>query len=305
MGQHKKAHELMAFNSFRNVSWRPDIELALLTALHYENYDEYPINDALKSDLLHNTNGAHYNFSPPHQLFKLLGSLFQDSKTKLSEADVLLLKSDYIYPLIFLTAGWHEAGLELKDPGVIPANLPSWVPFTYTQSIKVLKGNQAALDFALKQTRTPELTLLIGEMQIALGQDNEGVQELESLSKEETPVGFKAAWSLAVLAIEKNELEKAQSLINENAQLKNHPVGKELLAQIYLKQGKKDEARSIYREIEDKSYEAKSYQASAYLEEGNLEKAKTLYEALLREFPGNPDFQANYQLILKELQKEK
>jgi hypothetical protein len=157
-----------------------------------------------------------------------------------------------------------------------------------------------ALEYATKQKPTPALNLLIGELLIAGGSPDAGLEKLTPLVDLPTDVGFRASWLVSLLQMERGQYDQAREMINAHPKLAQDILGKEALARIALMQGDTALADKLYSGIESQSWEAKSYLARKAYEDKNYPRAKELTELLLQEFPNNVLLRQNYQKIVEE-----
>ena len=208
-----------------------------------------------------------------------------------------LLKSPIAFSALYAAGGWYGASLKLNFPEVVPDEMPSWVPFTLTQALRVIKGNNAALQYALKQPSSDEINFLKGEIYSSLNQDNEAEKLLVPLAKNLTPIGIKSAWDLVDLYIKQNKPDEAQAIINMNSSLKESVLGKELSARIAVIQGNNDKALELFSSIVSESYEAKAYLANYYMKNDEWTKAEALILDLLKQYPNSPQIQKLYQQL--------
>lgn len=211
-----------------------------------------------------------------------------------------LLTGKDAFTACFLAAGWLESALAFNTTKVLPEDSPEWLSYGLTQAIRYNRSTMAALEFATKQKPSPALNMLIGELLIAGGSPDAGLEKLLTLSQQTDDIGFRSAWLTALLYIERQQYDQAVEMINTHPRLAQDIVGKEALARIALLRGNTDEADKLYSELENESWEAKSYLARKAYENKNYKRAKELTEALLLEFPNNALIQKNYQKILEE-----
>lgn len=300
------AKELIAFNGFRKQSYRPDLEIATVLAINYQTNHEISLEEPFRSDLLVPPSPILQIWTPPHQLFQELSSLLKNPDQEIDPALKKLLLSSEIFQAIFAAGGWYEAGLYLNPLKTIPKDYPSWLPYTITQALRIVRGNEEALLFAKEQPSSDELNYLIGEMQFALGDTKLAEESLLKIKDKNGAMGFKAAWALARLYKANKQTDKALAIINSNEMLLQNPVGKEIKASIALSQGNKEEATQIYSQIANQSFEAKAFLADEAFKAKKYEDAKSWVRDLLLEFPDNPQYQQMWrQIELEESNKNK
>lgn len=294
-----EAWELLQFNPFSIQSWDRDLEILLRKVLTYRKIGTFSIDEPAAQAVATDKDVKN---KPVHPYYTEIDKLSAKGAepSKMSSSLEKLIQSKLAIPSCFLASGWLEAALALNTPSIIPADFPDWVAFGYTQAIRQSRGVQAALEFATKQTPTPPLQLLIGELLIASGSPDAGVEQLKNLASQDTDVGFRAAWLLGLLYIEQKQYDLAKQIIASQPRLAKDTSGKEMLARVAILEGKNDLADKLYGELEDKSLEAKSYLARKAFLEKNWKRARDLTEALLREYPTNTLLRENLQHISEE-----
>lgn len=308
-GNEKEAWNLLQYNPFEKLSWDPDLEAALKRILAFRKsktfiFDQSSIaSKNINSELSFKTEARTIESPLFTQLENLSKAdhLEKEKKPIKVPADLeALLLSQEVFSAAFLSAGWMEAAIQLHAINFIPDNFPDWVAYGYTQALRMNEGNLKALEFATLQRPTPKISLLIGEILLSEGNLNAGMEQLSKMSKENSDIGFRAAWLLSLSYIEKKEYDKAKTTIEEQPRLAQDVLGKETLARIALLEGKEDLADQLYSKIEDKSAEAKSYLARRAFQEKNWKKARELTETLLKEFPNNPLLHENLKKITEQ-----
>lgn len=199
--------------------------------------------------------------------------------------------------LVFLTAGWLRAGLELIGDTVWTAETPAWVPYAVTQARRLEYGAADALAYATRQPPAAELRLLIGELRLATGDVERGRQELRSLATFKGPVGYRAAWLAGSAALERGQHAEVAEIVSGQPLLKDQAVGQELLAKSALAQGQTNRATEIYTAIADASIEARAYLARLAFARRDWKTARELTEALLMVMPGELALRRNLEQI--------
>ncbi len=334
-----KAWELLEYNHFNPVSWNSDLETALKRILNYRKNGSIVLSDnqlnssqqgykgdkgseesskpashsddntKIASDKARQTDSSAQALeTEEHPFFTQLQELAVKAKANPSEAALpsdiqKLLTGKDAYSAAFLAGGWLEAAIDFNEYKVIPEGYPVWMAYGLTQAFRYNKDNLAALEFATRQIPTPTMTLLIGELLIANGSPDAGLEKLLPLVDMKDDVGFRASWLVALLYAEQQKYDKAIAMITSHPQLANNILGRESLARIALLQGKTEEADKLYSALESDSWEAKSYLARKAYNEQNWKRAKELTEALLREFPNNMLLRENYEKILEQESK--
>lgn len=302
------AWELLQYNTFAGQSWNPDLETLLRKVLTYRKIGTFYIDAAAPgAALAEEVPTAPNKNKLTHPLFVEVesSSVRGADAGKMTPAVKELLTSDLAISSCFLIVGWLEAALDLApQPIAIPEDMPEWLAFDYAQAIRAVNGVPAALEFAKKQKPSPSLRMLIGELLIASGDRDAGAEKLRELSAIDSDVGFRSAWLLSLLYLEKKQYDQARAVIKSLPRLANHSLGKESLARIALFEGNQDEAEKLYRELEATSWEAKSFLARKAFQDKDYKHALELTEALLRQFPANTVLRENYQRVQEELKKQ-
>ncbi len=331
--QDDKAWELIQYNSFNPVSWSPELETMIKRILAYrktgslilaeeakkphgldeEDTPKQTLTPAATTPIATQTptkgpddqeGAAATQTTSQHpfyiQLQNLAKSEQKGEKDVVPESLKKLLTGKDAFTAAFLAAGWLEAALALNSAKVLPDDSPEWFSYGLTQAIRFNRGTMPALEFATKQKPTPALNMLIGELLISSGSPDAGLEKLLALANQNDDIGFRAAWLVTLLYIERQQFDKAIEMIQSHPALAQNVIGREALARIALLQGKIEEADQQYSALEAESWEAKSYLARKAYEDKNFKRAKELTEALLIEFPNNILIQKNYQKILDD-----
>lgn len=310
-GKEDKAWEMLQYNHFHPMSWSPELETTLKRILNYRRSGTLVLPDVLaskgttpvaqpKQGSSTDTTNLGSNVQKHPFLVELETYSAPDNASNLPENLVALLKGKDAFAAAFLANGWLQAALDLSSGGVLPSDAPDWLAYGFTQAYRYNKGNMPALEYATKQKPTPALNLLIGELLIANGSPDAGMEKLTPLVDDTTDVGFRAAWLVSLLQLERGQYDQAKAMITSHPRLAQDLLGKEALARIALMQGDTALADKLYGAIESQSWEAKSYLARKAYEDKNYPKAKELTELLLQEFPNNVLLRQNYQKIIEE-----
>jgi hypothetical protein len=302
-----RAGELLQYNHFNPVSWNPDLEILLKRIISYRKNGSVVLDSSQTKNLLLPEDGKGVDVQanqPKHPFDSGLEDLAskQESKADVEIPEDLkaLLTSDEVFSAAFLATGWLQASLLLNNDTILPDDMPDWFAYGLAQALRYNDSNAAALKFAEKQKPTPALNLLIGELLISTNSVDAGLEKLLPLAKLQDDVGFRAAWLVALLYIERKEYDKASAMIESNPSLAKDVLGREALARIALLEGNTEQADKLYSALEDESWEAKSYLARKAYSEKNWKRAKELTETLLKEFPNNPLLRQNYERIVEE-----
>lgn len=210
-----------------------------------------------------------------------------------------LLASDEAFTALLLASGWNEAAIREHRLTSFPQEFPKWVAFSFTQALNENRSTKDALQFAYAQPETPQLSLLIGTLEIKDGNKEKGAALLSSLASKPTDIGNKAAKVLADYQMQKKAWTDAFNTINLNQAFAGSLEGKERLAKIQLQRGKIAEAQEIYQSILDQSSEAKSFFAAKYFKQKDYQQALNLTRDLLKQFPYREDLKEQLAMIEK------
>ena len=302
-----RAIELLDFNVFHRTTWNPTLQNALKQILSYRSEGILHIDEVAPQESMLTVSEDEENSDAAakrHQFFEDLERAAQSSPVGVPSRNIpqnlqAVLSSPIAFPAAFLAAGWLEAALTFPVPSVLPPELPEWVAFAYTQAMRFTKGPLEALKFATKQQTSPPLDLLIGELMIATGSPDAGIDYLQPLSTENTELGMRAAWLISMLHMQNKDYKKARETVEAHPGLTQNIVGKEALARIALHQGDIVRADLLYEQIVDDSLEAKLYSARRAYSNKKYEKALALTEQLILRFPESPDLRKDLDKLRK------
>lgn len=200
-GNESVAWNLLQYNPFTASSWNPELETALKRILTYRKSDNLSLGlTTAPTKQLIDHDEADY------PLFAQLESLAQNQSQIPSNLKALLRGPD-AFAATFLSAGWFEVALALKESTFIPKEYPEWVSYGLTTALNQNRGSHEALEFATVQTPSPALSLLIGELLISEGNENAGLEELKELINDTGDVGIKARWLTSLIYIEKKTIQ--------------------------------------------------------------------------------------------------
>lgn len=294
-----EADKLLRYNPFATTSWYPQMEVALKRVMNYRK------NKTLKIDA---------SQMAPEELLATLPETadpkFFEELEKLAESGEEvpeplhnLLMGKEAFTAVFLAAGWSEAGLQLHVLPIIPDDYPDWVAFAITQALFHNRSNLEAMEFAALQKKTPQLELLMAEMKIAGGDSEAALKDLLPLARNDDEIGYRAAWLASLLYIERQDYSSARTIINSQPRLVQDVLGQETLARIAHLEGNNQLADRLYRSIEAKSPEARSYLARKAYQEQDWNRARELTEQLIIDYPENPTLRDNLNRIIEQQEK--
>lgn len=289
--QEEKAMDLLTHNIFANELWEPDLAQSLTQILNYRRYGSF--GDTASIAPLSNPKGFRHSF------FKKLESLIAHrTPEQLPHEWKNLLMGPYAFAIAFLAAGWFKTALDFGIPTSFPETTPQWIPYAYAQAIRYTQSPFKALEFSLNQRTSKPMVLLIGQLMLELGDQDAALAKLEPLRKDVSKTGLQAALEIAKLELERKHYETVKSIVETNSRLQNSYQGKELLAKVAVAEGNPGLADHLYGEIEKQSFEAQFYLAQKARQQKDYARARELIEALLMEFPDNPE-------LLEELNRIK
>lgn len=300
-GKEKEAYKLLKYNPFRTTCWYPEIAETLQRILNYRQSGSLAMETVITGLEGHQNDQKMRLQLPP--FFQELEAASQEPGKDLSPELRQLLMSPEIFSAIFIAANWDEAGLSLHKLSVIPDDLPNWIAYNLTQAISRNRGLIEALEFASVQKQSPDLILLRGELTITGGDNDGALKLLETIAKEPSVGGVRAAWLSSLIYIEKKDWKNAKQALIANPQLIQETLGKETLARIAHLEGDATSAYKLYASIQKESSEARSYLAKKAYQDRDWNKARVLTELLIKEFPENETLKHNLERIIEEQKK--
>jgi Tfp pilus assembly protein PilF len=221
-----------------------------------------------------------------------------------SEQTEKLLASEEGFAALFLAAGWNETALQLHQMPALPDDFPRWLAAGLTYALAQNRTRMQALDFAKQQKPSPQLNLLIGELELKGKNLDKARIYLDPIAADGSDMGRRAAALLAAFYAQQQQYDQARKAIHRNPGYAFSWAGKEQLAAIALKQGNTEEAEDIYNFILLRSPIAKSYFAAKAYQNKDYQKALELTQELLKEFPDRPELQKQRTLIYAKLKEE-
>jgi tetratricopeptide (TPR) repeat protein len=228
---------------------------------------------------------------------ELLIALLNNSENSLPEELHPLLASQECFSALFLAAGWREAALQLHAVEPLSREFPDWVALNLTESLKVGRGNVAALSFAAMQPWTPQIAHKVAELLAAVKHSDIALNELKAMSGQRSGKGDSAAWLLALVYIERGHYQAAKAVVEGQPSLRATPRGQEVIARIAALEGDIARAELLYSAIADDSVEAKSFLARKAFTEENWDQARLLTQSLLQIYPDSSLLQENLRKI--------
>lgn len=280
---------LLQTNTFRTDSWAPALEDSLTAILGYR-----------LSKTLAPAGTAPWRTAPAggeHPYFASLRQLTE--KARLGEQPSIpadldrLLRGPDAFAAAFLAAGWRNAAIVLHGGQPIAQGTPSYLAFGLTQAIRINEGDAAALAFAARQPVSPDMTLLISEMEIGNGQTGIGMAGLYSLATQKSAAGYRAACLVANARLGDGDYAGATETIRNQPLLASDVLGKEMLAHIALARRDIAGADQQYRQIQSSSPEALLFLSKEAARQGNTNDAVRLAKQAVNMAPDDMTVRAN------------
>lgn len=231
----------------------------------------------------------------------------QEAFERIANGKKLVANEDSFFWLKFLDlleSGESQEALDLLTASgkeVIPQQFPTWIAVDVVRALDAEKGYGEALKFAVLQEPSEELSCLIDQLLKAAKNDEAVMAKLKPMAKELTEKGAKLSWLISRLYIDRGNFTAARQTILTQPLLVDLLAGKELLARIAMLEGDRPLASRLYLEIENRSFEAKSYLAREAFQEKNWGRARQITEELLQSYPDNPILLDNLRKITQEL----
>jgi hypothetical protein len=191
--------------------------------------------------------------------------------------------------------GWREAALRLLRE--VKTRQPEWFTYGIAQSMRYNRGRREALAYIAAQPPSSVLTLLAAEIELSEGDIKPGLAKLETLAREDSDAGFRAAWLLSLADLDQNLFDATTKVVAAQPRLATNSVGKELLARVALGQGKTNEADKIYKTIEKESIEAQTWLLRQDITAKNFVSARRRAAALREAVPEALETRVNQELI--------
>lgn len=303
----REAWNLVQYNPFSQSLFNPQLEKAVRQILSYRmtgslNDEVTIIKNQLREGIYTLQNPELIEKQPFFDQLKIYAykELDEGKTFKLPQNIQDLLKSPEAFSAAFFSANWLEAGLELHKMEIMPSSFPAWLNIKIIEALALNRTSQEALAFATKQKKTPEFSLLIGELYFAENKWEEAQSSLAPLTEEDNEIGDRSALLLSQIYVEKKDYAKAKAAIENKPKLAEQVVGKEALARIALLEGNQDLADRIYSQLDEQSPEAMSYLARKAYADKNWKRAQELTEHLLLKFPDSPVLRDNLNRIIEE-----
>jgi len=288
-----EAAGLLQFNPFRSRSWQPDLEIGLARILHYRQ------KHSLNPPDLRTASDTPAAERP--ELFSQLESLAAQERTTgraaiPADLDALLRGPD-AFVAAFLAAGWREAALRLCAAKNVSPDEPAWFTYGLAQCLRANRRPAVALEFLATRKSDPALKLLAAEIKIETGNAAAGLADLVPLAPQNSAVGFRASYILALANVDAGKFAEARKWALQNPLLAADSSGRELLASIAVRTGRMAEAESIYQSIASNSLPAKAFLAKRAFDRHDWAGARQLTSELVQLVPEELQFRANLRVL--------
>jgi len=192
--------------------------------------------------------------------------------------------------------GWHGAALDVAGGGKLApvTGAPAWFDFGYSRCLLVRDGSPAARRWL---ESLPELSaaaqLTHAEILLTGGDVELGMKKLAVLATTQGPHAGRAAWSLALVELDRGNTAEASRWVKSCPELLASVRGKEILARVALADGVLDEALRIYKELGEESADAMIYLSKQAFAQKDWQQARKWTGELARRFPSEPQFRKN------------
>jgi Flp pilus assembly protein TadD len=290
-GKEAEAADLLTASRFRSTSYHRELECALRIVLRWRASDRAPV----VGDFSRNPAVA-----VRHVLLEEIESWGRGtlgSERVLSAETRAFLRGPQAFAGLALAAGWTEAALQLVDQQATYSGEPEWFRYGLAQALRFNRGADEALAFLRRHPATPTAQLLQGE--ILFGRkDFAGARALlEPLAGQASDAGFRAAWLLASHAVETRDCERAERLVQGQARLRDHVLGREIRARCLWQRGDRTAARVQYEALATESTEAATFLAREALAAGDWAGARKWTQVLIDRLPDEIQLRANLAAI--------
>lgn len=289
-----QASELLRFEPAYLRSWDPDLAAALCRIVSWRQKQKLNPPGLTFTSTLPQTNR--------HFLFVTLDAAAREEQESghpavLAPEIASLLRGPNAFSAALLAAGWREAAIQLRPEPHKADGDPEWLSSAFGQALRLNRSPRAALEFLGTGTLPPATALLRAEILVEEGRRKEAVEYLNSLARLSSPVGFRAAYLLALNAAENHQLDEARQCVARQPLLARDDMGKELLASLALTEGKTNEAEQIYRGIVATSIPAKTWFARQAFSQRRWSDARKLTNELLELMPDSVQLRENILAI--------
>ncbi|MGE9294535.1 MAG: tetratricopeptide repeat protein [Puniceicoccales bacterium] len=279
------AREMLDGDPFAKRSWAPKLKELLLAILKWREERPYTLPPASDPE-------ARHQFYT--QMETLSGTSAEDTPRELGA----LLSSPAAWSAAALTEGWLGVATTFSQ-GQPLDHFPDWYRYGLAVAFTQTGAPERGLAVLESATRSPQSDCLLGELLIRDGQTDKAEAILRPLAAQEDATGLRAAWLVALLLTDQQQLSAAAAWIDAHPAFSASATGQELLARIALLQGNADRALEIYNGIQQNSLEAKVYLSKVAYAREDWQRARELTRELISAMPDEPAFWRNLQAIDK------
>lgn len=297
-GQEDEAARTLEFNPFRQQSWHPELESALIRLLAFRKTGRFKFPVNLNLTLGDTTAKTR------HPMLAEIDQLTRDQNRSIAPEMDRLFRGKNAFAALFLACGWAEAALRLPHDDVMPADSPAWLAYGFAQALRFNRGISEALAFATRQKADPTLEVLQCELLLAEQKTEEALRRLGALAVTDSDVGQRATQLIAETRFEQKQYDAAKAAVMALPKFASSVAGQIMLARVALVQNQTQEATRIYQAIQAESDEAKMFLAKKAFQDREWKLARQLTEELLKKYPERTEFRVNLAEITKaEAQK--
>jgi Flp pilus assembly protein TadD len=293
-GKEKEAVDFMRLHRSRGRSWNPDLDRALYQLLCYRRK---PSVSLAGEPPLPPASAGRARHSFVEQLDKAWGAAQEARGAPLLPPELAaVVTGNTAFAAACMACGWPEAALVLW-PAERPAPAPDWLAYGIAQCLRENRGRPAALAFLARQPGAPVLQLLEGELLLGEGRADQALAKLGPIAATPSDAGYRAAWLLAAVAMERGRVQEARAFVKGNPPLAASVAGREILARAAAAEGDEAGALRAYAALRKESVEARAYLARRAFAAKDWKEARALTLELLREMPDDLTLRANLEAI--------
>jgi hypothetical protein len=192
--------------------------------------------------------------------------------------------------------GWQGAALDVAGGADLqaPEDAPDWFDFGYARCLLVRDGPESArrwLDALPRRSAAADLTL--AEILLTGDQAERGLSTLQNLARSPGPLAGRAAWTLAMVELDRGNTQAARQWVQDSAELSSQVAGKEILARAALTENKPEQALALYRELGSASLDAMIYLSKDAYARKDWAEARKWTSELAQRHPEEPQFRNN------------
>jgi len=133
---------------------------------------------------------------------------------------------------------------------------------------------------------------------------DEGCARLAPLVPRNDPIGYRAAWLVAVTRVEQGQTAAARTILAQQPSLGLSVTGRELEARMELAAGNVTKAEVLYRGVAEKSIEARVWLARRAAQRKDWTEAKKLTMELISLLPDEMALRQSLVTIEQESRKQ-